>query len=81
MTSDELPPPIALVRMATGHYVSGAVHVAAALGIADLLGEGPRHYAELAKATGTHAPTGRAGCGRSLRGGRRRFLPRGAGRR
>jgi len=57
MTSDELPPPIALVRMATGHYVSRAVHVAAALGIADLLGEGPRHYAELAKATGTHAPS------------------------
>jgi hypothetical protein len=32
-----LPPPMALFRMASGFYVSRAIHVAAKLGIADLL--------------------------------------------
>jgi len=41
----------------TGHYVSHALCVAAKLGIADLHGDGPRPYAELAQATGTHAPS------------------------
>jgi hypothetical protein len=45
---------LALVQMVTGHYLSRAIHVAAELGIADLLGEGPRHCADLARATGTH---------------------------
>jgi SAM-dependent methyltransferase len=38
----------------TGHYISHALYVAAKLGIADLLADGPRPYAELAQATGTH---------------------------
>jgi hypothetical protein len=57
MAADELPPPLALFRMATGYYVSCAIHAAAKLGIADLMNEGPRHYRELAQATGTHAPS------------------------
>ena len=55
MPEQELPPPSALYRMVTGYYVSRAVHVAARLGIADLLAEGPGSCDELAKATGTHA--------------------------
>jgi len=53
----QLPPPVRLYQMATGHYVSQAIYVAAKLGIADLLGNGPRRHDELAKATGTHAPS------------------------
>jgi O-methyltransferase domain len=55
MPEHELPPPFALYRMVTGYYVSRAVHVAAKLGIADLLAEGPRGHDELTEATGTHA--------------------------
>jgi len=61
MTSREetaqLPPPAALYQMATGHYVSNAIYVAATLEIADLLATGPRGDDELAQATGTHAPS------------------------
>jgi hypothetical protein len=41
----------------TGHYVSRAIYVAAKLGIADLLKDGPRHSADLAEATQSHAPS------------------------
>jgi hypothetical protein len=41
--------------MVTGYYISRAIHAAAELGVADLLSQGPRHYEDLAKATGTHA--------------------------
>jgi hypothetical protein len=57
MNTPALPPPLALYRMATGHYVSSAVHVAAELGLADLLASGPRHHEDLARETGTHAPS------------------------
>jgi hypothetical protein len=52
-----LPPPVALYQLATGYYVSRALFVAAKLDIASLLKDGPRHYTDLAKATGTHAPS------------------------
>src|SRR5262245_29241002 len=55
--TDDPPPPIALFRMASGFYVSRALYVAARLGIADLLARGSRSHDELAKATGTHAPS------------------------
>ena len=55
MFTHELPPPLSLFRMATGFYVSRAIHVAAILGIADHLADRPRHYVELAEATRTHA--------------------------
>lgn len=43
--------------MITGYWVSQAVGVAAELGVADLLAEGPRTAEDLATATGTHGPS------------------------
>ena len=57
MSPQEMPPPFALFRMITGYYVSRAIHVVAKLGIADLLADGARGHDDLAKATGTHAPS------------------------
>jgi hypothetical protein len=54
MSVQELPPHFVLFRMVTGYYVSRAIHVAAKLGIADLLAEGARGHDELARATSTH---------------------------
>ena len=45
------------MRMTNGYQVSQALHVAATLGISDLLDDGPRSADELAEATQTHAPT------------------------
>jgi SAM-dependent methyltransferase len=59
MTAQESPPPIALFRMITGFYVSRAIHVAAQLGIADLLSQGPVHHEALARDTATHASLNR----------------------
>ena len=53
----QLPPPVVLYQMATGHYVSQAIYVAAKLGIADHLADGPRAHDELARAVGAHAPS------------------------
>ena len=44
-----------LSQMAIGHYVSRALFLAAKLGLADLLKDGPRKAVELAAASGTHA--------------------------
>src|SRR6516162_7888330 len=52
-----LPPPVALYQLATGHYISRSLFLVAKLGIADLLSNGPRHCNDLAKSTGTHAPS------------------------
>ena len=57
MTTPAPLPPFVIYRMAIGHYLSSALHVAVELGLADLLAEGPRDYEDLAKATGTHAPS------------------------
>ena len=57
MTAGELSPRDALLQMTNGYQVSQAIHVAATLGIADLLKDGSRSADELAEATGTHAPT------------------------
>jgi hypothetical protein len=57
MSASELPPRDALLRMTNAFQASQAIHVAATLGIADLLEDGPRHVDELAQTTGTHAPT------------------------
>jgi hypothetical protein len=48
---------VTLRRMLAGFQVSQAIHVAATLGIADLLAAGPRASDELAGATGTHGDT------------------------
>jgi hypothetical protein len=47
------PPPPVLFQMATGYWLSQAIYVAAKLGLADLLKDGPRSCEELAAATGT----------------------------
>ena len=52
-----LPPQILLYQMATAHYLSHVLHLAATLGIADLLRDGPRESRELAQVTATHAPS------------------------
>ncbi|MGH9944485.1 MAG: methyltransferase [Pyrinomonadaceae bacterium] len=51
------PLPESLVQMLTGYWVSQGLYVAAELGVADLLKDGPRHYEDLAAETETHAPT------------------------
>jgi hypothetical protein len=43
-----------LMRLVNGYQVSQAIHVAATLGIADRLKDGPRSADDLAAATGTH---------------------------
>jgi hypothetical protein len=48
-------PSIALLRLVNGYQVSQALHVAAALGIADALADGPRTVGELASATAANA--------------------------
>ena len=47
--------PAALVELVQAFRVSQALHVAATLGVADLLAAGPRTAADLAGATGAHA--------------------------
>jgi hypothetical protein len=47
-------PSTTLRRLINGYQVSQAIHVAATLGIADLLADGPRTSEELAAETGTH---------------------------
>jgi hypothetical protein len=51
----ELPPQMVLVQMCTGYLLSRALHAVAELGVADLLGAGPKSAQELAAATETHA--------------------------
>ena len=55
MDKDTTNPSAALMELINGFRVSQAIHVAATLGIADLLKEGPRRSDDLAAATGTHA--------------------------
>ena len=57
MTAGELSTRDTLLRMTNAFQVSQALHVAATLGITDLLEDGPRSADELAEATETHPPT------------------------
>jgi hypothetical protein len=54
---DSEAPTVALRRLANGYQVTQAIHVAAMLGIADLLGDGPRSSEALADDTASHAPS------------------------
>ncbi|MDM0002699.1 methyltransferase [Variovorax sp. J22P240] len=56
MQSDSNPS-ITMRHLIDGYQVSQAIHVAARLGIADLLADGGRSADRLATETGTHAPT------------------------
>jgi predicted O-methyltransferase YrrM len=53
---DERRPRQAFLEMVLGFQWTQAVHAAAALGVADLLADGPRSCTALAEATGTQAP-------------------------
>ena len=46
-----------MMRLVNGYQISQSIHVAAALGIADYLADGPRTIDDLASVTGAHAPT------------------------
>jgi hypothetical protein len=50
-------PTVALRRLVNGYQVTQAIHVAAVLGIADLLADGPRSGDDLAAAVDAHAPS------------------------
>jgi hypothetical protein len=49
-----MPPAAVIHRLLIGYQVAQAIHVAATLGIADLLKDGPRTSDDLAVATGSH---------------------------
>jgi hypothetical protein len=55
MATDDLTQRDTLRRLTNGFQVSQAIHVAARLGLADLLRDGPRSVDDLAAATGTTA--------------------------
>jgi hypothetical protein len=50
------PASAVVLRMIQGLHISHALHVAAELGIADLLANGPRSSENLAELTKAHAP-------------------------
>ena len=52
-----VPLPATLLQMMTGYWVSQALYVAAKLGVADLLADGPRTVDDLAAATQTDGPS------------------------
>ncbi len=54
---EENPSPPALFEMATAYWLSQAIYVAAKLGIADLLKDGPQSCVGLAASTGSDAPS------------------------
>jgi hypothetical protein len=56
-TRDDLAPSDALGQLIAGHQVTWLIHVAARLGLADLLGDGTLAATELAELTATHPPT------------------------
>src|SRR4051812_9236053 len=55
-SAGEMTPAAELRRLLNGYQVSQAVHVAAVLGIPELLADGPRTPAELAPAAGADGP-------------------------
>jgi hypothetical protein len=57
MHDDRELPTVALRRLTNGYQVTQAIHVAATLGIADLLRNGPRDSDALARQTASHAPS------------------------
>ena len=54
MTSVEPPPHVQMMKFILGKWISKPIHVAAKLGIADILSDGPKSIEELAIITNTH---------------------------
>jgi hypothetical protein len=57
MSANDFPPQLVLQQLIQGFQVSQGIHVAATLGIADRLKDGPRTSEDLAQVTGAHAPS------------------------
>jgi hypothetical protein len=57
MAATDLEPSVELLRMSSAAWLSQALGVAAKLGIADLLADGPKSLDELARETESHAPS------------------------
>jgi hypothetical protein len=55
--SAETPPPVAMLQLISGFWISRCIYVAAKLGIADLLKDEPKTAAEMGAATGTDTPS------------------------
>jgi ubiquinone/menaquinone biosynthesis C-methylase UbiE len=55
--SKEIPPPLQMLQLISGFWVSRCIYVVAKLGIPDLLKDGPKSADELAAAAGAHAPS------------------------
>jgi len=55
MTTNDVPPQLVLQQLIQSLQMTQCLYVAAKLGIADLLKDGPHSHEDLAKATGTHA--------------------------
>lgn len=53
----ELPPPIQMLQMISGFWISRAIYIVAKLGLADHMHGGAKTADELAAATNTHAPS------------------------
>lgn len=56
MTID-VAPPIAMLQLISGFWISRGIYIVAKLGIADLVKDGPKTARDLAAATDTHAPS------------------------
>jgi len=50
----EVPPPMAMLQLISGFWISRCLYIIAKLGLADLVKSGAKTAAELAAATGTH---------------------------
>jgi len=57
VATSEVPPPIAMLQLISGFWISRCIYLAAKLGIADLVKNESKTAAELAAATGTDAPS------------------------
>lgn len=53
----ETPPPLQMLQLISGFWISRCVYIMAKLGIADLLKDGPRSAEDLAREAGAHAPS------------------------
>lgn len=55
--SKEIPPPLQMLQLISGFWISRCIYVLAKLGIPDLLKDGPKTADELAAAAGAHGPS------------------------
>jgi ubiquinone/menaquinone biosynthesis C-methylase UbiE len=55
--TDEVPPVQQMLQLMSGFWISRCIYIAAKLGLADLLKDGPKSAEELAKLTGAHGPS------------------------